>query len=45
MNKVLENKTVLVGVSGSIAAYKSASLVSMLVKSGADVHVLMTENA
>lgn len=45
MIKVLENKTVLVGVTGSIAAYKAASLVSMLVKSGADVHVLMTQNA
>lgn len=43
--KLLKNKTVLVGVSGSIAAYKAASLVSMLVKSGADVHVLMTRNA
>lgn len=42
---MLKNKTVLVGVSGSIAAYKSASLVSMLVKSGAEVHVLMTKNA
>lgn len=42
---MLKNKTILVGVSGSIAAYKSASLVSMLVKNGADVHVLMTKNA
>ncbi len=45
MNKVLGNKTILVGVTGSIAAYKAASLVSMLVKNGADVHVLMTQNA
>lgn len=43
--KVLKNKNILVGVSGSIAAYKAASLVSMLVKNGANVHVLMTANA
>ena len=35
----------LLGISGSIAAYKIASLASMLVKKGAAVHVLMTENA
>lgn len=45
IKKVLNNKTVLVGVSGSIAAYKTATLVSMLVKNHADVHVLMTSNA
>ena len=33
------------GVSGSIAAYKSASLASKLVQAGANVHVLMTKNA
>lgn len=38
-------KTVLLGVTGSIAAYKTASLASMLVKKHADVHVLMTRNA
>ena len=43
--KVLKNKNILVGVSGSIAAYKAASLVSMLVKNDANVHVLMTANA
>lgn len=42
---MLKGKTVLLGVTGGIAAYKSASLASMLVKSGANVHVLMTENA
>ncbi len=42
---MLRGKTVLLGVSGGIAAYKSASLASMLVKAGADVRVLMTENA
>jgi len=42
---ILEKKTVLLGVTGGIAAYKSASLASLLVKSGAAVHVIMTENA
>ncbi len=41
----LENKTVLVGVTGGIAAYKVCGLVSRLVKSGATVHVMMTRNA
>ncbi len=42
---MLNGKTVLLGVSGGIAAYKSAPLASMLKKLHADVHVLMTENA
>ena len=42
---MLKGKTVLLGVSSSIAAYKAASLASMLVKQHAEVHVLMTENA
>jgi len=42
---ILKNKTVLLGVTGCIAAYKSATLASLLVKAGADVHVIMTENA
>lgn len=42
---MLKGKTILLGVTGGIAAYKSASLASLLVKSGAEVHVLMTENA
>ena len=41
----LQGKTVLLGVTGSIAAYKIAGLASMLVKAKADVHVLMTKNA
>jgi phosphopantothenoylcysteine synthetase/decarboxylase len=41
----LEGKTVAVGVSGSIAAYKSADLVSELRRAGADVFVVMTESA
>lgn len=42
---MLTGKTVLLGVTGGIAAYKSASLASLLVKAGAEVRVLMTENA
>ena len=42
---MLEGKTVLLGVSGSIAAYKTAYLASALKKLDADVHVLMTQNA
>lgn len=42
---ILKGKTVILGVSGGIAAYKSASLASMLIKAGAKVHVIMTEHA
>lgn len=42
---MLQGKTVVLGVTGSIAAYKIANLASMLGKLHADVHVLMTENA
>ncbi len=42
---MLKGKTVLLGVTGSIAAYKIASLASMLVKNHARVHVIMTKNA
>lgn len=42
---MLKGKTVVIGVTGSIAAYKIASLVSMLSKARADVHVIMTKNA
>ncbi len=42
---MLTGKTVLLGVTGSIAAYKAAGVTSMLKKLHADVHVLMTENA
>ncbi len=37
--------TVVIGVCGGIAAYKSVMLASMLAKSGVDVHVVMTKNA
>ena len=42
---MLKNKTILLGVTGSIAAYKIANLASALKKLHADVHVLMTKNA
>lgn len=42
---MLKDKTVLLGVTGSIAAYKMANVASILVKQGCDVHVLMTKNA
>ncbi|MBQ3692609.1 MAG: bifunctional phosphopantothenoylcysteine decarboxylase/phosphopantothenate--cysteine ligase CoaBC [Clostridia bacterium] len=42
---MLKNKTVVLAVSGSIAAYKIANLARMCKKLGADVQVLMTENA
>ncbi len=42
---MLKGKTILLGVTGSIAAYKIAYLASALVKAGAKVHVLMTKNA
>lgn len=42
---MLTGKTVILGVTGSIAAYKIANLTSMLVKQHADVYVLMTQNA
>lgn len=42
---MLKGKTVLLGITGSIAAYKIAYLASALVKLHADVHVLMTKNA
>ncbi len=42
---MLKGKTVLLGVTGSIAAYKAADLASRLMKQHAQVHVIMTENA
>ena len=41
----LSGKCVLLGVTGGIAAYKMANVASALVKAGAQVHVVMTENA
>lgn len=42
---MLNGKTVILGVTGSIAAYKIANLASMLVKLECNVHVIMTKNA
>lgn len=42
---MLTGKTVILGVTGGIAAYKAANLASMMKKQHADVHVIMTKNA
>lgn len=42
---MLENKKILLGICGSIAAYKAATLVRLLVKAGAEVQVVMTPDA
>ena len=42
---MLKGKTVILGVTGGIAAYKSAYLTSLLIKAGADVQVIMTDHA
>lgn len=45
MMNTLKGKTVVLGITGSIAAYKIANVASALVKEGADVHTVMTKNA
>ena len=40
---VLKGRRIVLGVSGGIAAYKAAELVRLLVKAGADVHVVLSE--
>lgn len=45
MTGILENKHIVLGVSGGIAAYKSVELLRLLTKQGADIRVLMTRNA
>lgn len=45
MLKSLKGKTILLGITGGIAAYKAASLTSKLVQKGAEVHVIMTASA
>lgn len=42
---MLKNKNILLGVCGSIASYKSASLIRLLIKAGANVRVVMTKDA
>ena len=41
----LRNRKIILGVSGSIAAYKSVELLRLLVREGAKVHVVMSINA
>ena len=45
MEYLLQDKTIILGVTGGIAAYKAAEICSRLVKAGASVHVVMTEHA
>ena len=40
-----EQKTIILGVTGSIAAHKAVDVCSQLVKAGAEVHVVMTRDA
>jgi phosphopantothenoylcysteine decarboxylase/phosphopantothenate--cysteine ligase len=42
---MLKGKNILVGVTGGIAAYKTATVIRLLVKDGADVRVIMTDHA
>lgn len=42
---MIKGKTILLGITGGIAAYKGAALCSKLVQAGANVHVIMTESA
>jgi len=42
---MLQNKTIILGVSGGIAVYKAVELLRLLTKAGATVHVIMTKNA
>jgi phosphopantothenoylcysteine decarboxylase/phosphopantothenate--cysteine ligase len=45
MKRILDNKNIVLGVSGGIAAYKSIELLRLFVKEGAKVRVIMTKNA
>jgi len=38
-------KKILIGISGGIAAYKTLDIISILIKKGYDIHVIMTDNA
>ena len=44
-NASLHDKKIILGVSGSIATYKAVELLRLLVREGADVHVVMSSNA
>ena len=45
MKRVINNKNIVLGVSGGIAAYKSVELLRLLIKEEANVRVIMTKNA
>jgi phosphopantothenoylcysteine decarboxylase/phosphopantothenate--cysteine ligase len=45
MESIIKNKSMVLGVSGGIAAYKSAELLRLFIKEGANVRVIMTQNA
>ncbi|MDH3454634.1 MAG: bifunctional phosphopantothenoylcysteine decarboxylase/phosphopantothenate--cysteine ligase CoaBC [Desulfuromonadales bacterium] len=45
MEQTMQGKCVILGVTGGIAAYKAAELLRLLVKAGAEVHVVMTRSA
>jgi phosphopantothenoylcysteine decarboxylase/phosphopantothenate--cysteine ligase len=45
MKRIIDNKNIVLGVSGGIAAYKSVELLRLFVKEGANVRVIMTKNA
>ena len=45
MNTILDGKKIILCITGSIAAYKAASLVRLFVKANADVRVIMTPSA
>jgi phosphopantothenoylcysteine decarboxylase/phosphopantothenate--cysteine ligase len=42
---MLKGKNILIGVTGGIAAYKTATIIRLLVKDGASVKVIMTDHA
>lgn len=45
INTLLKNKNILIGVTGSIAIYKTLELIRLFIKSGANVRVIMSEEA
>src|SRR4030042_7125587 len=45
ISSILKNKKIILGITGSIAAYKAAGICSKLVKSGAEIYPVMTPNA
>ncbi len=45
MNNLLKNKKILIGVTGSIAIYKTLELIRLLIKAGAKTRVIMSEES